>query len=454
MPMFLFYTTVINQMLSVYEGERQSLYMNSANIIASYVTSRDQLNDPNEKAKLDIQMKDKSREGNYRVLLLNEDAYVISDTNNSANGKIYIMPETMSALGGTDLVTTHEDEESIYAAASITSAESGNDVLGVILVVGDVSDIYTLIDEMERVILMYTAIFSVLILMLVYLFSKFLLAPFSTILNSMGKMTDGHLDERISITRNDEFGEIANSFNNMAIKLQHADENRDEFVSNVSHELKTPLSSMKVLSESILLMDDVPKEVYLEFLQDINSEIDRMTHIVNDLLQLVKLDQKNLALNITKVNLHELVASIVKRLKALADKKGLELELIIEREATIDADETKITLAISNLIENGIKYTEKGFVKVTVASDNQNAFVIVEDTGSGIPEEEQDKIFTRFYRVDKMRDRETGGTGLGLSITHSTVLLHNGSIRVKSTEDVGSVFTVRFPKVVKYEEKN
>ena len=238
----------------------------------------------------------------------------------------------------------------------------------------------------------------------------------------------------------------------MTEKLEQIDTSRQEFVSNVSHELKTPLSSIKVLSDSILLQEDIPSEMYIEFLQDINSEIDRMTEIVNNLLALVKLDFREAGLNITETDLNKMLDDILKRLTPLADQKNISVSKEYLKNVVVEADEMKFSLAISNLVENAIKYTNPdGSVKVILDCDHQNAFITVIDTGIGITEEEQPKIFNRFYRVDKTRDRETGGTGLGLSITHSTVILHKGSIKISSKEGEGSTFIVRIP--IKFIEK-
>jgi len=203
---------------------------------------------------------------------------------------------------------------------------------------------------------------------------------------------------------------------------------------------------MKVLSESLLLQESVPEEVYREFLQDIVSEVDRMTTINNDLLALVKIDQREQGLNIQLISINHMVEDILKRLSPLAEQRNIALYYDDVRPVEIDADEIKLSLAISNIVENGIKYTPGGgTVKVVVDADHQYVYITVQDTGIGIPEEEQNHIFTRFYRVDKTRDRETGGTGLGLSISYSAVLLHGGSIRVNSRPDEGSVFIVRIP---------
>ena len=224
------------------------------------------------------------------------------------------------------------------------------------------------------------------------------------------------------------------------------DSSRQQFVSNVSHELKTPLSSIKVLSESILLQEDVPKEMYVEFLHDINSEIDRMSAIINDLLTLVKLDQKEIPLNFAETDLNKVMEDIIKRMTPLAAAKQIQIHYSKEKDVLAEADEMKLTLAISNLVDNAVKYTpEGGSVTVVLDADHQNAFITVSDTGIGIPEDEINRIFERFYRVDKTRDRETGGTGLGLSITYATVMMHNGSIKVNSKEEEGTSIQMRIP---------
>ena len=273
--------------------------------------------------------------------------------------------------------------------------------------------------------------------MIVFFTTQIFIGPLKNILRIIQKITEGQLHQRISIKGHNEFSQLGTAFNNMTEKLETVESSRQEFVSNVSHELKTPLSSIKVLSESILLQSDMPIEMYKEFLQDISSEIDRMTNIINDLLSLVKLDHKEAGLNIKETDINKMAEEILKRLYPLAEKKNIELFYESNKNMIID--------------ENGIKYTpNNGMVKLIVDGDHQNCFITVQDTGIGINEEEQGKIFNRFYRVDKTRDRETGGTGLGLAITHSAVLLHNGSIKVISKENNGATFVVRLP--IKYAE--
>ena len=241
---------------------------------------------------------------------------------------------------------------------------------------------------------------------------------------------------------------ICKRFNEVIGRMKITDESRQEFVSNVSHELKTPLTSMKVLADSINSMPDAPKELYQEFMEDITSEIERETKIINDLLSLVKMDKSAADLNVTSVNINELLEQILKRLQPIADKQQVELVLESFRPVTAEVDEVKLTLAITNLVENAIKYNRadgEGWVHVSLNADHQYMYLKVEDSGIGIPEESLDQIYERFYRVDKSHSREIGGTGLGLAITRNCILMHRGAIKVHSVLGEGTTFDVRIP---------
>lgn len=426
-------------------NEKEILYQ--ANKIAGSIQKAEYLTDSAKQESFEYEMDEKSSEENFRIIVVNSSGVVVADTSKTENGKIYIVPEILTALDGKDQANLRWDEHAIYAAAYIENDKS--EKTGAVLIVSSFNEIYELIDVINHRWLLLTIGISIAVAFLVYFVSQLILAPLKNILETIKKMADGQLHQRIEINGKNEYTEIADAINDMTQQLEQVESSRQEFVSNVSHELKTPLSSIKVLSESILLQEEMPTEMYREFLQDINSEVDRMTNIVNDLLSLVKLDHREAALNIGETDVNAMTQDIMKRLSPLAEKKNIELLYESNRDMVIEADEMKLTLAISNLIENGIKYTpDGGMVKVTIDGDHQNVFITVQDTGIGISEEEQSKVFKRFYRVDKTRDRETGGTGLGLAITHSTVMLHNGSIKIISSEGSGATFIVRLP--IKY----
>ena len=240
--------------------------------------------------------------------------------------------------------------------------------------------------------------------------------------------------------------QISEKFNKLYSRMKMLDDSRQEFVSNVSHELKTPLTSMKVLADSLNGQEDVPVELYREFMLDIGNEIERENKIINDLLSLVKMDKSASDLNITSVNINEMLDLILKRLKPIAEKQHVDLVLESFRTVTAEIDEVKLTLAITNLVENAIKYNkEDGWVHVSLNADYQYFYLKVEDSGIGIPEDSLEHIYERFYRVDKSHSREIGGTGLGLAITRNAILMHRGAIKVFSTEGEGTLFTVRIP---------
>ena len=203
---------------------------------------------------------------------------------------------------------------------------------------------------------------------------------------------------------------------------------------------------MKVLADSLLAQPDAPVELYQEFMADIAEEIDRENKIITDLLSLVKMDKKPADLHIENKNINELLELIIKRLTPIADKQDINLVLESFRPVNAEVDETKLTLALSNLVENAIKYNkEGGWVHVSLNVDNKYFYVKVEDSGIGIPKESQDAIFERFYRVDKGRSRKQGGTGLGLSIVKHIVNFYHGSIHVASQLEKGTEFTVTIP---------
>jgi signal transduction histidine kinase len=279
-----------------------------------------------------------------------------------------------------------------------------------------------------------------------YVLSTILVKPFARVTKSIEDLTDGYQEGEISVADYTETELITDAFNKLLSRMKVLDESRQEFVSNVSHELKTPMTSMKVLADSLVGQEGVPEELYQEFLRDITAEIDRENSIISDLLTLVKMDKKVADMNIQNMNINQLLEDILKRLRPIADKRNIDLILDSFRPVDADVDEVKLTLAISNLVENGIKYNvDDGWVRVTIDADHQYFYVTVADSGMGIPEDSLERIFERFYRVDKSHSREIGGTGLGLAITRSTIAMHHGTVSVISKEGEGTTFSVRIP---------
>ncbi len=323
---------------------------------------------------------------------------------------------------------------------------SAGKLMGLVMIDKDISEVDEfMLGVMEQ---LSVAVFSVVVLIGAVLFvvCRFSGKSVKAALKTVEDVALGHTDKRISVKGCTELREFAGNFNTIMDKASDLDQNRQEFVSNVSHELKTPITSIKVLADALNMQEDAPIELYKEFMQDITSEIDRESKIIEDLLSLVKMDKSADSMNITSVNINELLEIILKRLKPIAQKKNVEILFESFRPVVAEIDEVKFTQVISNLVENAIKYNKfDGWVHVSLNADYQYFYVRVEDSGIGIPKESQDKVFDRFYRVDKARSRETGGTGLGLAIVQKIILMHHGTVKLHSEEGTGTTFTVRIP---------
>ena len=380
-----------------------------------------------------------------RIMIIDENFRIVKDTYDLDRGKTMVSQEVIDSYNGKD--TSRYDSKSSYIEMTIRIQDKETkETLGVMLMSVSTDEIQANMNILEQKGTMILMIVMVLVLVLGYFLSGILVRPFQKVTRSIEDLTDGYLDEDISVPDYLETELITNAFNKMLARVRTLDESRQEFVSNVSHELKTPLASLKVLADSLNAQEDVPVELYKEFMQDITEEIDRENQIITDLLSLVKMDKKAADLNITTMNINDLLELILKRLRPIAAAKKVELILDSFRPVNAEVDETKLTLAISNLVENGIKYNvEGGWVKVSLNADHKYFYVTVADSGIGIPKESLDHIFERFYRVDKSHSREIGGTGLGLAIARSAIVMHRGAIKVYSKENEGTTFSVRIP---------
>lgn len=383
-----------------------------------------------------------------RVIVADNRLKVVFDSYSMEEGRTIISPDAIKTLrGGTTTLVNYEKE---YAQLSlpIVDMETGDGMpyVGAMFIKLSIHDSILLIADMEKYLIFAMVLLSFILIIICILSSYEFAKPFKEINQSIHHVSEGYIDDKVVIGGYSELVKVSDSFNEMLDKISKIEESRQSFVSNVSHELKTPITSIKVLADSLLMQPDSPPEVYREFLNDINAEIDRENKIITDLLDLVKLDRKEGDMHVEAVSINELLELIMKRISPIANAEAIELVFESYRDVIAEVDEVKLSLAFTNLIENAVKYNrENGRVQVSLNSDHKAFIVTVKDTGIGIPQQSLDKIFDRFYRVDKTRARETGGTGLGLAITRSVVLMHNGTIRVESVESEGSTFTVRIP---------
>ncbi len=318
---------------------------------------------------------------------------------------------------------------------------------GVMIVSASASWTSGVINTMTRQVRLIQIAGCIVLTALAFVFSHISAQPWRKILLTLHQILEGDLDVTFEVKEGyNETRQIIDTFNKILERMRVLDASRQEFVSNVSHELKTPITSIRVLADSLTSEENVPVDIYREFMMDISEEIDRETKIINDLLAMVRLDKSNSELNIAPVNINDLTEQILKRVRPIAKERSIEIIFESFRPVTAEIDETKFSLAITNLVENGVKYNnDGGWVRVSLNADHKYFFLRVADSGVGIPDDAKEKIFDRFYRVDKARSRETGGTGLGLAITKSVILLHHGAIRVDGKQGEGTIFTVRIP---------
>lgn len=380
-----------------------------------------------------------------RIVIVNPQFMIVKDTYGVDENKTIISSEVIKCFQGEDTLNYSKDSGFIEMTVPIKNP-STQEMKGVMIVSTPTGDIQESRDALGAQVLFLQIGMILVIFGIAFYTSRMLVKPFGKVTRSMEEMKDGFLEEDISILDYTETELLSAAYNGMLKRMKSLDDSRQEFVSNVSHELKTPITSMKVLADSLLMQEDVPVELYKEFMGDIAEEIDRENKIINDLLSLVKMDRKAADVNIQETSINDLLELILKRLRPIAAKRDIDLVLESFKPVKAEVDETKLILAISNLVENAIKYNkEEGWVHISLNSDHKYFYVKVEDSGIGIPEEAQEHIFERFYRVDKSHSREIGGTGLGLAITRNAILMHRGAIRVYSKEGEGTTFTVRIP---------
>ena len=440
-PTFLLRTGI----LSVYEkravNTRTVDITSQAKLLASQIVANNYLQDTSSK-NITTQLDQLSTIYDGRVMLIDSSFTIVKDTYALDEQKTILAEEVMQAYNG-ETVQKYDADNHYIEMTFPMHDESGKNVIGVMLVSVSTDSIAATLAILKQYALMIQFLVAVIVVIAGFAVSTALVRPFRRLTKSIKDVQDGYEADFISVNSYSETETMSAACDEMLRRLQTLDESRQEFVSNVSHELKTPLTSMKVLADSLMGQEDIPVELYREFMTDIGAEIDRENKIINDLLSLVKMDKSAGNINITSVQINELLERIMKRLRPIAQKQNVEL--VMESFRPVVA-EVKLTLALTNLIENAIKYNNPdGWVHVSLNADHQNFFVTVEDNGIGIPKEAQNRIFERFYRVDKSHSREIGGTGLGLAIARNAIIMHRGAIKVHSMEGEGTTFTVRIP---------
>lgn len=427
-------------------------------IIADHLLTYNYLHD-NSNDVVNAELAQLSNLYDGRVLIIDSNLKIIKDTYGISEGKTIISEPIIRCFKGAgasnhvtennyiEIIVPIEEKLSGDAAKNTNSASGVSPrIVGVMLTSVSMESIISSYEYLEGRAFIIEILSVVILFGIAYFLSKHLLKPFEKITEAINEVKNGFTDEEIHVTEYLETEHIGDAFNQMMGRMKVLDDSRQEFVSNVSHELKTPLASMKVLADSLLAQEEVPNELYREFMTDIAAEIDRENKIITDLLALVKMTRTSADMNVEPMDINAILELMLKRLGPIAARANVKLVFESRRKVSAEIDEVKMTLAFSNLVENAIKYNvDGGWVKVVLDADHQYFTVEVSDSGIGIPQEAIEHIYERFYRVDKSHSREIGGTGLGLAITRNVILMHRGSINVKSEEGKGTTFIVKIP---------
>ncbi len=420
--------------------------LGQAKILGSQLASYDYIKDPSEEV-INAQLDLISNVYDGRVMIMNKGFQIVKDTYGLDTGKTIISEEVVKSFGGEEI--SKYDSKNRYIELSVPVKDQEQNTLGVLLVSVSTDSIMSNYDYLKDRMLAIEIVSAIVVVAAAVFLARLLVHPLGKLTTSLAEIQakEGEGGEGVLMVSDyTETEAISNAFNEMLGKMRVVDRSRQEFVANVSHELKTPLTSMKVLADSLLGQEDVPVELYKDFMGDIAEEIERENKIINDLLSLVKMDKSAGDLNISSVNVNELLEMLLKRLRPIAEKQNVELVLESFRPVSAEIDEVKLSLALNNLVENAIKYNKKGgWVHVSLNADHKYFYVRVEDSGIGIPQEDLEHIYERFFRVDKSHSKEIKGTGLGLAITRNAILMHRGAIKAHSKEGEGTTFTVRIP---------
>ncbi|MBQ9300801.1 MAG: HAMP domain-containing protein [Clostridia bacterium] len=400
-----------------------------------------------------------------RLMVLDKNGKVQVDTYAMLNGTRVTYPEVASVLVRGDMAdygvhalgSDGEEKESGnflfsragdatwvgYCTAGIISQ---SDVIGVLLLASPVQAMMTNLYELRDQMLLIFIVVAAFAILFSLIFSQIITKPVTALTKGIQSMARGDFSTRVQVQGSGEIRRLARTFNAMSEKIESLDEARNQFVSNASHELKTPLATMKIMIESLIYQPEMESGLRTEFLTDINREIDRLSSIVSDLLTLVRMDVKDVKLSRENMSLAALVKDTEHLLTPLKEKRGQKLVLSLQDDCDMYADRTKLQQVVYNLMENAFKYTQEGgTVWVTLQRSGRSAVLRVQDNGPGIAAEHLPHIFDRFYRVDKARSRDAGGTGLGLAIVHQLVMLHGGEIHAESEVGKGTAFTVELP---------
>lgn len=415
---------------------------NSVSVMVYSLSGLDRLNEENVSNAMAVV----EETGLSRILVTDSAGRVLYDTREtgSAVGKYALYAELVQALMGNDVFSCSYHTGAFRSHAS-SPVLYQNQIIGAVYAYEYDTEQAALLEGLQSNLLRVSIVVAGIVLLLSTLLSHALTGKISNLLTAIRQVRSGAYSHRAEIRGHDEIAQIAEEFNSLTDRLQVTENARRRFVSDASHELKTPLSAIRLLTDSILHTDTIDLETTREFVADIGTEAQRLTRITEDLLNLTRLDNDILDAPV-EVDVEPVLEQVMRMASLLAQEQGVELTYRTSGVCKVLATKGEVHQVIYNLTDNAVKYSGRnGIVRVLLERKGDRVMLAVADNGPGIPEADLPRIFERFYRVDKARSRAAGGTGLGLSIVHDSVVKRGGSVTVENRPDGGAVFTVNWP---------
>ena len=438
--LFLNIYTARNSQEIFYNNKKASMF-ERCELQSTSISSLNVLN----RSTIDGTITDAIRLSVTRIAVTDQNGLIIYDSlDTEGTSKKYIfLPQTVEALRGNDVFTWHYKDGAMQSHAAMPIYSFGT-LIGCIYMTESDSEQGELIASIQNNIFTITLILELAVIIFAIWFATGYSARLRKIMGSIRKVWSGDYTHKVDIGGNDELTMLGNAFNDLTHRLNISESKRQRFVSDASHELKTPLASIKLLSDSIL-QNDMDPETVKEFVGDIGNEADRLNRMSQKLLLLAKTED-SAEEDLEIVQIAPTIERVVKMLSVIAQAQNIKIKTDLIHDCPVLIQEDDLYQIIFNLVENGIKYNvPNGKLSITLRRMEDTAIIHIQDTGVGIAQDALTHIFERFYRVDKARSRKSGGSGLGLSIVRILVERNKGTISVASTPGSGTEFTVTFP---------
>lgn len=420
--------------------EKETSLQSSVSVMVYSLSGLERLSEENVTAAMAVV----EETGLSRILVTDSAGRVLYDTRETggAVGDYVLYTEVVQALLGNDAFSCAYENGAFRSRAS-SPVLYQNQIIGAVYAYEYDRSQAALLEGLQGNLMRLSAAVGVVVLALSGLLSLLLTRRIGGLLTAIQKVREGAYSHRAEIRGRDEIAQIGREFNRLTDRLQVTENARRRFVSDASHELKTPLAAIQLLTDSVLQTENIDLETTREFVADIRSEAERLTRITEDLLRLTRLDSGVLDKAAT-VDVLPVLEQVMRMMNLVAQEKGVELTYEAQEDCAIQGTRDELYQVIYNLTDNAVKYSAGSAVQVSLERRGAQVVLTVADRGPGIPEEDLPRIFERFYRVDKARSRAAGGTGLGLSIVRDTVLRRGGTVEAANRSGGGAVFTVRW----------